>query len=103
MTEEQTSDHIESIKLARARLETLFADTADQGARHHGFLHKYERQAIRTILDELHRLHLAVSIQAKIILHNRKPQKSPARKPADARSAQPTAHKTRANKGSHRS
>ena len=96
----QTSDHIQRIEEARHRLEVLYADTAHQYHTIH--LGPPTRQAIRTLLDELHRLHLAVSEQRRTLKNIATRENKRARKPSAARSQQPTAHSIRARKDSHR-
>lgn len=101
----QTSEHTEKIKLARARLEILYADT---GASTHRLTQWQEREALRAVLDELHRLNLAVSeqratLQAVADRQNAEIRRKKAtRKPADARSIRPTAQRTTENKRGHR-
>jgi hypothetical protein len=96
-------------ELARQRLEVLYADT-DTGGPRHPFLHRLtspqldlftaDRDALRVVLDELHRLNLAASIQRAIIERGKRAQKSRNRKAAEPPTQPPTTHGTR-QKGSH--
>jgi hypothetical protein len=88
----QTSDHIENIATARHRLQILFIGRT---------VTNLDRAAIRAILDELHRLHLAVSEQRKTLQSIAKRKNKTSRKPAAAPSQRPTAHGTRQNKERH--
>ena len=95
-----TSEHIQRIEEARHRLEALHADTQPEETR--GYITKQERAAIRAILNELHRLNLAVSEQRKTLKSIATRKNKSSRKPSAARSTQPTAHRTRQNKEQRR-
>jgi hypothetical protein len=79
------------VDTARQRLELLYADTGDGGPRDphirrlsptEAETFKAEHAALRTVLDELHRLNLAVSIQRGIIERSKLARKSRNRKAA---------------------
>jgi hypothetical protein len=88
--------------MARHRLEVLYADTQPGGSRdiaiHRPSPRTYDqfrddRNALRAVLDELHRLHLAVSEQGRTLVKLLCAKKQPHRKPAAAQSRHATAHK----------
>jgi len=94
----QTSDHIDRIAMARHRLEVLYADTDHSDGNQHGnraaaWLSEPDRTALRAVLDELHRLHLAVSEQGRTLVKLLCAKKRPRRKPAAARSPLRVIHK----------
>jgi hypothetical protein len=88
---------------ARHRLEVLHADTAPGGSRDIAHLRpsprtldqfKADREALRTVLDELHRLNIAVSEQRKTLQNIANTKKSIARKLARERSPHAAARRT---------
>jgi hypothetical protein len=86
--------------LARHRLEILLADDTENNHTNKNILDLSEQAALRTVLDELHRLNQVVAFQAaslKIAL-NRK--KAAATKHAGARSPRPKGHRF-TGKGAH--
>lgn len=72
------------VDIARHRLEVLFADTDTkrEGPRTipGRWLEHQEREALRVVHDELHRLNIAVSQQARIIKNVANAKKQIARK-----------------------
>lgn len=81
------------VEIARHRLEVLHADLTAEGPDER-IVGYEERRAIRTVLDELHRLNLAVSEQAKTLRAIAEAKKKARQKPAAARSRRPTTRKT---------
>jgi hypothetical protein len=53
------------IQTARHRLEALWADTLTEDTRSHRIVIAKEHEAMRTVLDELHRLNEVASVQRK--------------------------------------
>jgi len=79
---------------ARAKITGLFLDTEHEQGRDLRKLTASESEALRIVLDELHRLNVAVSTQRKE-LENRHPHENRAhRKPQDARSQTTTTRDT---------
>jgi len=78
------------IELARHRLEVLYADSVELAG---VVITKKERNALRAVLDELHRLHQAVSEQGRTLVKLLCAKKRPHRKPAAARSPLRVIHK----------
>ena len=69
------------IELARQRLELLYADTAPQFRCKD--LNSYDRGALRIVLNELHRLNIAISGKRKTAGKRKQAKKSLHWKPAD--------------------
>jgi hypothetical protein len=71
-----------NIEEARHRLEVLHAEQPTAYSQ----LTPVDRLALRSVLDELHRLHLAVSEQGRTLVKLLTAKKQPHQKPAAARS-----------------
>src|SRR4029077_20790667 len=87
-----------AVSTARHRLEVLHADTICDEDRSRRTVNLAEHCAIRKLLDELHRLHIAVCTQKKHLTALLE-EKTRNRKPADARSQPPTARSARLKAG----
>lgn len=85
----------ENVEQARRRLHVVLQDTETQEHRDHRRLTPGDREAIRAILYELHRLHLAVSRQRAELEKRQSPKKQAHHKPVGARTQAATAHKTK--------
>jgi hypothetical protein len=81
------------LEQARSRLEVLHADTEYEEGRLHRRVSPQESAAIGLLLEELHRLHIAVSIQRNTLLDIADRKKKASAKPPDARSRKPTARR----------
>ena len=79
---------------ARARLHVLAIDTQHHDQREHRRLTVAEHTALNVVLDEMHRLHVAVSDQRKRLDEYETPKKQAAPRPAATRSHAPTTHST---------
>jgi hypothetical protein len=76
---------------ARHRLEVLQADTVTETQREHRRLSATERLAVIILLEELHRLHLAISEQGKTLRKTIQRHNQARQKPTAARSPRPKA------------
>jgi len=85
-----------TIDAARHRLEALHHDVTETQIAVR--ITPDEANALRTILDELHRLHVVVAAHDKIIRKRKSPRKKLNSKPAGARSQPATARGTTQNK-----
>ncbi len=84
------------VEIARHRLEVLHEDISAHGGENR-MVNWNERNALRIVLDELHRLNLAVSSQLKTlqsIADRKKSEKQSHRKPAGAQSQHAATHST---------
>ena len=94
MTDEKETQHAPAT-VARHRLEVLWADTIAQEQRLARKVIAEEHHALRTVLDELHRLNEAVSMQRKLLQNAQIRKKQGPAKPAGARTQRPTARNTK--------
>jgi uncharacterized protein YecA (UPF0149 family) len=85
---------IQNVELARHRLEILYADESENNQRRENILDLSEQAALRIVLDELHRLNMAVSEQRKTLQSIADRKKKTHRKHAAARTGRPTTRST---------
>jgi len=76
------------------RLEILLADTREQGPMER-IMSSPDLDALTIVLDEIHRLNLAVSSQRKTLQSIADAKNKARQKPAGARPQRPTARKPR--------
>ena len=88
-----------NVEEARHRLEVLYADMAGPFLPPIRSIATPEREALRVLLDELHRLHVAVSTQRKVLENINAARKKRATKPAGARTRLPSTNRTSHNGG----